>query len=621
VLYSFDIFDTILYRTVPNSIDIFLLMEEKSKVKTLWKSDESFAEARRKAEFWLRRKTTTEISIEEIYKNIGQKYNLSSDVQEQLIKLELETEKENSFLHTKAVNKIKDLFNRGEQVILLSDMYWHENEVRDLLASKDSIFSEIPIYVSCDHGATKKNRKLYEIVSKKLSVRYADWKHYGDNVKSDYKNAKSLGIQAVHTKQPQRYHYEKHLPLSIQGKAFYGLITQVRERSNGPEYDLGASFAAPMVYQYVLWVIKQANAKNINKLYFVLRDGYILKKVADVIIQNRGLSISTEYLFGSRVAWRFPEVTIDSLKQLSVWDKSNWIFRDPAYAYVPFERMGFETEELASILGKDFCEKEYHSFADFKAELDEALANPTFCERLEEKIKVAGENMSTYLVQALDENSNYALVDTNSTGKTQKDLDRYIESHNLPIRKLRFFYHTFLSDQKADPETQFVFLDAKEQDRRFPEALFRAPYNPCYGYEKDGDKVKPKFFKGKYCAWNYSFSYDNYLKGIVDFTDAIEKSEREYDLDSYVDVLMKVANFDIVSDDEVQQVARLPFNPDMHGEEILDFYPEIHAKNLTHPFTELIYYPKGSYFRAGGVWPGIYKVLDEMVKLKRKSKK
>lgn len=174
MLYSFDIFDTILYRTVPNSTDIFLLMEEKSKVKTLWKSDESFAEARRKAEFWLRRKTTTEISIEEIYKNIGQKYNLSSDVQEQLIKLELETEKENSFLHTKAVNKIKDLFNRGEQVILLSDMYWHENEVRDLLASKDSIFSEIPIYVSCDHGATKKNRKLYEIVSKKLSVRYAE---------------------------------------------------------------------------------------------------------------------------------------------------------------------------------------------------------------------------------------------------------------------------------------------------------------------------------------------------------------------------------------------------------------------------------------------------------------
>lgn len=621
MLYSFDIFDTILYRTVPNSTDIFLLMEQKPEVKALWKNQNSFVEVRRKAEFWLRRRSTTEISIEDIYGEIGKKYNLSKDVQKQLVTLELATEKENSFLHAKAVNKIKNLQSKGKNVILLSDMYWHEAEVRDLLSSKDPIFSNVPIYVSCDYGATKKNRKLYEIVSKELNVPYVDWKHYGDNVKSDYNNAKSLGIEAVHTKRPQRYHYERHLPLSIQGKALYGLISQVRENSNGPEYDLGASFAAPMVYQYVLWVIVQASAKGINKLYFVLRDGYILKKVADIIIQNRELDIKTEYLFGSRVAWRFPEVTIDSLKNLSVWDKSNWIFRDPAYAYVPFERMGFEKEELASILGKTFCEQEYHSFADFKTGLDEALANSAFCNRLEENIKTAGENMSAYLVQALDENGNYALVDTNSTGKTQRDLDRYIETHNLPIRKLRFFYHTFLSDEAANPETQFIFLDAKEQDRRFPEALFRAPYNPCYGYEKDGDKVKPKFFNGKYCAWNYSFSYDNYLKGIVDFTDAIEKSKKKYDLDSYVDVLMKVANFDIVSDDEVQQVARLPFNPDMNGEEILDFYPEIHAKNLTHPFTELIYFPKGSYFRAGGIWPGIYKALDEMVKLKRKSKK
>ena len=596
-------------------------MDQEEAVKSLWKSSTPFSEARRKEEFLLRRISWEEISIEDIYRAIGKKNKISADIQKQLITLELETEKKHTFLHLKAVNKIKELVAKNAQVILLSDMYWHESQVRDLLETKDAVFSDIPIYVSCDYGVTKSNKKLYSLIAKKLHVFYNDWKHIGDNPKSDYENAKSLGIHAVGVKKPIRYHYEGHLPLQIDGKKLYGLISQVQENSSGAAYALGVSFAAPMVYQYVRWVIEQACEKGINKLYFVLRDGYILKQVADVIIKSRGLNIGTEYLFGSRVAWRFPEVTVEKLRKLSVWDKSNWIFRDPAYAYVPFERLGFEREELSELLGKEFCEKEYRSFSDFKAGLDEALDNPEFCKRLEENIRTAGENLSLYLTQALDESSNYALVDTNSTGKTQADLDRYISDHLLPIGKLRFFYHTFLSEKKPDKESQFVFYDATEQDRRFPEALFRAPYNPCYGYVKDGDKVKPKFFKGKYCAWNYSFSYDEYLKGILAFTEAVEKDQYNYDLNSYVDVLMKVANFDIVSNDEVQQVAKLPFNPDLHGEEILDFYPEIHVNNLLHPFTELIYYPKGSYFRAGGVWPGIYKVLDKMVKLKRHSKK
>ncbi len=621
MLYSFDIFDTISYRTVPNSTDIFLLMEQTNEIKSIWKSDSDFAEARRKAEFWLRRVSRKEISIEDIYGALGMKYSLSMGDQKRLIKLELETEKNNSFLHEKAVSKIKSLLERQEKVILLSDMYWHESDVRELLSEKDPVFKSIPIYVSCDFGVTKKNKKLYEVISKKLDVPFSNWKHYGDNNRSDVENSKSLGIQAVRVKPGNRYHFERHMPLPIEEKKLYGLISKVRETSTGSAFDLGASFAAPMVYQYVHWVIEQSVKKGINKLYFVLRDGYILKAVADIIIESRGLNISTEYLFGSRVAWRFPEMTIDKLKNLSVWDKSNWIFRDPAYAYVPFERLGFSREELGDILGEDFCKREYHAFSDFKAGLEEALANTTFCERLEENIKTAGQYMGEYLVQTLDENSNYALVDTNSTGKTQHDLDTFIDAHHLPIKKLRFFYHTFLSDNDPDVSSQFVFIDASEQDRRFPEALFRAPFNPCYGYVKEGNEIKPKIFNGQYCAWNYSFPYDDYLKGILAFTSEIERDERSYNLDSYVNVLMKVANFDIVSNDEVQQVARLPFNPDMKGEEILDFYPEIHPSNLTHPFTELIYFPKGSYYRAGGIWPEIYKMLDEMVKLKRHSKK
>ena len=84
-----------------------------------------------------------------------------------------------------------------------------------------------------------------------------------------------------------------------------------------------------------------------------------------------------------------------------------------------------------------------------------------------------------------------------------------------------------------------------------------------------------------------------------------------------MEILLKVVNFDIVSKDEIEQVAKMPFNPDLNGDEILDFYPKIRFRALFHPFSELIYYPKGSYYNARIIWRYIYSVLNQVVKLKR----
>lgn len=536
----------------------------------------------------------------------------------ELIRIELQTEIKYSFLNKTIVDEIKQHISKGDKVILISDMYWNEKSVRKILASKDQIFESLPIYVSCAHDATKSSGKLYELVRDKEQLVYREWTHTGDNKKSDYESAKKLGITAVLVKPGRRYQFEKKISsLDNDSKLLYGIVSETRQKSNGTAYDLGASFAGPMVYQYVEWVLTEAEKRRINQLYFVLRDGYILKKVADIIIKDRGLGIKTDYLFGSRVAWRFPEITIDELKNLSVWNKSNWIFRDPAYAYVPFERMGFSREQLVELFGADFPDKELHSFADFKAVLDAALGNENFCEQLKRNIAESGELLKEYLESAMGTSTSFALVDTNSTGKTQRDLNKFIQQFSTT--RLRFFYHTFLSDEEPNKDTQFVFLNVSEQDRRFPEALFRAPYKPCYGYKKEDGKVVPKFASGKYCAWNYSFDYDSYLKGIEQFTENMQRED--HSLDRYVDLLMKVANFDVVSPDVIKIMAKLPFNPDMNGNEILDFYPQIKASNLTHPFSELIYFPKGSYYRNGGAWPGVYQVLYGMVKLKRSRRK
>jgi predicted HAD superfamily hydrolase len=582
---------------------------------------ESYGKIRQGSEFWLRRKNRKEITIDEIYEVIKRTMNLSDDVVKHLKEIEYSVEQKQSFLNTKIVQEIKKHIVDGDTVILISDMYWHEDEIRRWLVKKDAVFEKIRIYISCDYGVTKASGKLFSVVKENEKADLKKWIHTGDNKKSDGMVPRKFGIIGNVINGSIKYEFEQKIGHNDKSMlAVYGVISEARLNSNGAAYDMGASIVAPMVYQYVIWVLDEAAKKKIQKLYFVLRDGYILKIVADKVIEARKLDIKTEFLFGSRVAWRFPELTLEKLHNLSVWEKSNWIFRDPAVAYVPFERLGFDRERLDALLGSDFGKRELRTFREFKEVLEQTLKKEEFVKELEYNIRESGDNLDRYLMTTIDFSSAFALVDTNTIGKTQHELNAFLRKKHKGMQEISFFYHTYLSENPPDRNNQFVFLNAAEEDQRFPEAFFRAPYNPCYGYKKTDNGIEPKFHKSDKCAWNYSFDYDSYLKGIVAFTETMEAYENEkINLDSYVQFLLRVVNFDIISKDEIQQAAKMPFNPDLNGDEILDFYPKIKAGSLLHPFSELIYYPKGSYYNAGGLWILIYKVLYRSVKLKRKN--
>lgn len=620
MIFSYDIFDTIICRYVPRPTDIFNVVEYDPEVKALWpKGLDGFSKYRQASEFWARRKLGRCVTIEQIYTELTKRTGIDNETAARIMTCELKIEKEWSYLNKKVVDEIVTHIKQNEKVVLISDMYWHENQIRDWLTGKNDVFSLIPIYISCDCRVSKADGKLFNWVKEQEGVDFEDWTHTGDNKKSDGIIPRSLGINSVVVLGARRYDFESRIDSRNLNMLYtYRMITTARRSSNGDAFDMGASIAGPLVYQYVDWVITQAMEKHFSKLYFVLRDGYILKKVADEIIQNRKLPLETAFLFGSRVAWRFPELTVEKLRNLSVWEKSNWIFRDPAFTYVPFERLGFLKEETISLFGTEFAERVLQTFSEFKSALSIALSNPIFVQKLEQKINEASANLDEYLMSTIEWDKSFALVDTNSTGKTQADLNSFLRRRHTNCKKLPFFYHTFLDDRQPNPDTQFVFVDAENADRRFPEAFFRAPYNQCYGYKKTSSGIKPFIHKSDYCAWYGSFDYESYLAGIIALTHEFENHRCErLVIDKYTQLLLKVVNFDIPCKKEIELSAKIPFNPDLNGDESLDFYPEIHLSNLFHPFKELIYFPKGSYYKAGSGWPIIYRFLLLFVKMKR----
>ena len=392
-----------------------------------------------------------------------------------------------------------------------------------------------------------------------------------------------LGIKTKKVENNKYYDFEKTIKkCSLNVSECYGVISQSR-LNKSDAYVLGVSVAGPIVYEYVEWVINLAQKENIKILYFVLRDGYILKKVADIIINARGLGIITEYVFGSRVAWRLPQLSVEKIMKLSVWDKSNWIFRDPAYVYVPLEKLGFQYNETLEYLGEDLANKTLHTFKEFKEVINQALTNLTFCKVLEGKIKASGDNLYEYIYPLISVNESFAFVDTNSTGKTQNDLNDFLESRGQN-KKLRFIYNVFLSNVSKDPEIQFVFKNNRKDEERLPEALLRAPYSQCYGYKHDNTNGRMiPFFKDENTnSWSLSFDYNEYTKGVISFCvnlerdnkDRVSNNRKALNVSEYADVVFDVVNFKIESKDVWKQMSVLPFYPDLEGRERGAFFPE-----------------------------------------------
>ena len=309
-LYSFDIFDTLVTRKVAMPAGIFALMQEKLDKDLPENFREDFYIIRINSEKYAREicnkeNGTREIIFDDIYSYMQEQYKLSSDEIEKIKQLEIETELENLLPIDKNINELKKLIQDGNEVVLISDMYHSESTIRMFLCHIDKVFNDIKIYVSSEYKKNKHSGQLFTQVQEIEGIAFKNWSHHGDNIQADIKKPKSLGIRTIHTPLPELMPYEKEvLELYPSNSLFQAIVGSARlcrmnvQKKNQDKYDFGASYAAPIIYNYVNWVIDEALEKGFKTLHFVARDGYIPKIVADIIIQKRNLDIKTKYIYG-----------------------------------------------------------------------------------------------------------------------------------------------------------------------------------------------------------------------------------------------------------------------------------------------------------------------------------
>ena len=187
-----------------------------------------------------------EVMLEEIYSQ--QSTVNGQQLVEELVELEKEIERENLMVNPRILEVIEQKRAEGWQIAFISDMYLDAEFLREVLRREGCFCDGDLIYVSCECGARKDLGTMYDFVRQELKP--TEWKHWGDNRRSDVEMAHSKGVMpmwvdTIYTEAERGgtlCGYQRATRIALGGDAF---VT------------MAADFVAPAYVPYILWVLGQ----------------------------------------------------------------------------------------------------------------------------------------------------------------------------------------------------------------------------------------------------------------------------------------------------------------------------------------------------------------------------
>ena len=332
-IISFDIFDTLLVRPFLSPSDLFKYIEPKVR-EIINDQSFDFVGKRRIAEKIAfenaLQRNEGETTIDEIYSVFIEKNELPENCLNVLRDLEIATEREvlyrresiyNAYLTAQALNK---------EIIIISDMYLPKKTLEDILSKNGIEYSKI--YLSSDLKKKKSTGELFDIVIEDQKCKPEEILHIGDNVKGDLKVPKAKGIHCFHMPRTiekmlsDAYSFYNHIwkrdeknhslsarsILAILGNYYYDnsyLPLRKNTLFNGDLENLGFMGFGPLLFGYVKWLCEESIRNSVGHLYFLARDGKVMKEAYDIVSQNYKNAPISHYMLCSRRSVNLCKIT------------------------------------------------------------------------------------------------------------------------------------------------------------------------------------------------------------------------------------------------------------------------------------------------------------------------
>jgi predicted HAD superfamily hydrolase len=615
-MYSFDVFDTLITRRTATPKGIFALMQRKLYTCEKYQAISeyivaNFYDLRINAEMLARAnnqgKGIEEVNLDDIYQAMALTGCLSSEDKRILAELEKATELENVVGITENIEKVKSLISQGEEVILLSDMYLDKDTVRKMLIKADPVFKELPLYISSEYRLRKTSGNLYRHVKELLQLDYSSWTHCGDNAHQDIEIPYELGITVRQYKPEPLSRLEDELIRSYGNNALIQLtagVARIVRQANGETYTaekIGSSLGGPVLYYYAEWVLERCAAMGIKRLYFIARDGYLIKNIIDILLKYKDISIDTCYIYGSRRAWRIPSLSGEdfNLQQILHWSNKHMIRNIEDLANVlmltPQELFPFLPEGCRSSSVKltvqttDYLIKKLEKDKSFR---DYMLA----------KLSPQRKLIREYLRQEIDfSDDNFAFVDMSGGGLTQGCLKKLLKRiYDKPIRT---FFYKMDRINLMEGCIYDVFIPSFLKNSLVLEMISRAPHGQTSGYRIHDGKVAPVIDDlEEKDILNHGFL--DYQKGVLSFAEQMAKLKAGmHYVPGLIDMVIRYINYIAEKPDDVTLdfFASFPSSETGREKELLEFAPRLSREDIENIYlkrtTEYLEdYYKGSYF-------------------------
>lgn len=527
---SFDIFDTLLLRPFYTPSDLFCLLDDDFRA---WNGNTSFvqfSQMRRECERYCREELRNrkdgaeEVTLDEIYACIAERYGLGAEVTSKLKERELSLEMRLCYAR-KSGKQLYDLARQqGKKVVLCSDIYLPQEFVAQLL--KKNGYEGHILFLSSEARLTKHRGSLFHYVRKQLRAKPEEILHIGDNVFSDFEQAIRAGWNAMqlpravdvfegsvaglyggelmrdialnaqnHDMESAQRHLGYRTALAfIANKLFDDpfLCFNRETNFNADPYLLGYAALGPYLYAVTDWIMESVAQKGCGTIHFVARDGYLPKLAYEIMSRGREDLPKTNYLYLSRRALVLADVA-NRMDLYALSEKMNPLVfsRKKLYALLlPVLKeeyaAGAEAFRRAAHLTEPLFEK---YFADRK-EFEDGITEYLPCIDAG-KLRRYREELAAYFGEQIEEGD--LLFDIGYSGRCEAALTSLL---GFPVNSL--YVHG----------NEEVLLDRQRQSGFKTETFYR--YKPAItgvvrehvfmklspsaiGYEKKGGALQPVF--------------------------------------------------------------------------------------------------------------------------------
>lgn len=313
---SFDIFDTLIIRDLRTPNDIFDVMHPI--VNSICDGKfESFRKAREESRSLVDKKLyNEEVLLIDRYDAIQKKYSLTESQKNKIYNIELEFERKYCRKREFVYKIYQEALKKNKKIIIVSDIFFPKKFVAELL-DKCEIDKYLKLFVSSEYDSLKHSGNLYNDVLKELKIHPSKIIHFGDNFRSDFEKAKEKGIDAFYIPRTIDDFNKKSLlsgKLRFNNKTLDSHINALIANklsdnpfstSNNTFFDgeisrLGYGVLGPMFFGFTNWLAHKLQTDSIDRVYFLSRDGDILKKCYDIVVKNDDRFPKSTYLLASR---------------------------------------------------------------------------------------------------------------------------------------------------------------------------------------------------------------------------------------------------------------------------------------------------------------------------------